>query len=427
MHGNSGRVTMVIVALCCSTFLPGTLAGQKKHANNSNLSLAAIESEYGCTGPMYAGQSGGGGEPRATEGGDIAPVRYVMDPFPTFNGVAVDSALNKVLFSDENRKSILLYDRTGGSLARSVTQPAQQVLGPASGIGFVAGVTIDGPKHELYVVNNDIEDTILVFSDDANGNARPKRYLFIPHQSWGVALNPQKDELAISIQQLDTIAVYRREAEKLEAPVRIIKGPDTGMADPHGIYWDTVHNEIGVANHGNYSVIGAYGAYDALNSQPEKTPGGHFLPPSINVYSGSASGNAKPVRVIQGPKTHLNWPMAMSFDPVHNEIAVANNGNSSVLIFSRMANGDVAPVRVIHGNLTQLDGPVGVAIDTKNEELWVANYSDHTAVVFSRTASGNVAPKRIIRNAPAGTPTSGFTNPYAVAYDAKRNEILVPN
>jgi hypothetical protein len=57
----------------------------------------------------------------------------------------------------------------------------------------------------------------------------------------------------------------------------------------------------------------------------------------------------------------------------------------------------------------------------------VANYGDHTALVFGRSASGDVAPTRIIRNAPANSPTVGFGNPGAVAYDSKRDEILVPN
>jgi hypothetical protein len=70
---------------------------------------------------------------------------------------------------------------------------------------------------------------------------------------------------------------------------------------------------------------------------------------------------------------------------------------------------------------------MGVAIDNKNDEIWVTNYGDHTALVFTRTAAGNVAPRRIVRNAPAGTPSVGFGNPGAVAYDSKRDEILVPN
>jgi hypothetical protein len=38
-----------------------------------------------------------------------------------------------------------------------------------------------------------------------------------------------------------------------------------------------------------------------------------------------------------------------------------------------------------------------------------------------------VPPKRVVRNAPEGAPTCGFGNPMAVAYDSKRQQILVPN
>ena len=68
---------------------------------------------------------------------------------------------------------------------------------------------------------------------------------------------------------------------------------------------------------------------------------------------------------------------------------------------------------------------MGVAV--AKDEIWVANFGDHTALVFSRLAAGNVAPRRIVRNAPAGEETSGFGNPYAVAYDTKREQVLVPN
>jgi DNA-binding beta-propeller fold protein YncE len=98
-----------------------------------------------------------------------------------------------------------------------------------------------------------------------------------------------------------------------------------------------------------------------------------------------------------------------------------------VLIFRRSDRGNVAPIRAIGGERTGLSGPMGVAIDSRNDEIWVTNYSDHSAVVFPRTASGNVAPKRVIRNAPIGTPSVGFGNPGAIAYDSKRDEILVPN
>jgi DNA-binding beta-propeller fold protein YncE len=119
--------------------------------------------------------------------------------------------------------------------------------------------------------------------------------------------------------------------------------------------------------------------------------------------------------------------MGLGDDPANNEIAVANNGDSSVLVFSRMANGNVAPIRVLAGEKTGINRPMGVAIDAVNNELWVSNFIDHTALVFDRTATGNAVPKRVIRTAPSGTPSPGFGNPQAVAYDTKREQILVPN
>ena len=154
---------------------------------------------------------------------------------------------------------------------------------------------------------------------------------------------------------------------------------------------------------------------------------GAFHPSSITVHAADANGDVPPLRTIEGDLTGLNWPMGLDVDLVHNEIALANYGDSSVRVFRRGYSGNVQPVRVIRGAATQIVGPVSVAIDTKNDEIWVANYGDHTAVVFARTASGNVKPKRIVRNAPVNAPTCGFTNASAAAYDSKRDAILVPN
>lgn len=84
--------------------------------------------------------------------------------------------------------------------------------------------------------------------------------------------------------------------------------------------------------------------------------------------------------------------MGVPVDARHDEIAVANNGDSSVLVFPRRAGGDAAPLRVIRGRRSGIDAPVGIAIDTQKDELWVANYGDHTAVVFPRTAAGDLPP-----------------------------------
>jgi DNA-binding beta-propeller fold protein YncE len=350
---------------------------------------------------------------RESLGGDISPARYVMDPYPTFNGIAVDSENGKVLMSDTNRKGLLLYDRASGSRAGEETQPERQVMGPNTLLGYVAGVAVDPVRREVYGVNNDVEDNLAVFSYDDDGDLKPKRALAVPHGAYDVSLSQSRGEIAVAVQNTHSVVVYQREAKGVEAPLRIIRGESTGLEDPHGVEWDPVNKELVVLNLGNKSSAAARGGY--------------IPPPSITVYPETAEGDVKSLRTIEGPRTQLASPMGLDVDPEHNEIAVANNGDNSVLIFQRTATGNVAPARIVRGPRTGIDRPMGVAIDRRNNELWVANFGNHSAVVFARTANGNIVPQRVIRNAPAGTPTGGFGNPMAASYDTTRGEILVPN
>jgi hypothetical protein len=59
--------------------------------------------------------------------------------------------------------------------------------------------------------------------------------------------------------------------------------------------------------------------------------------------------------------------------------------------------------------------------------LWIANFGSHAATVFPIDANGNVTPKRVIRSAPPDTPAPMIGNPHTMAYDVKRDEILVSN
>jgi len=355
-------------------------------------------------------------------GGDVVPIRSVEDSYYSLHSVSVDPMNNRVVMTDANRGGILFYDITSGNKASAVTDPLWHIRGPATGMMFVAGVATDPRRREVFTVDNDIGDRMMVFPYDVDGNVKPKRVLSVPHGAWGLALNLQRDEIAISIEHPNIVAVFKRDAMGLEAPKRVIHGPHAGLEDPHGIVFDAAADEILVANHGNWAPLDREEA-----GEGDETIPGRFDPPSITSYPGEAVGDAKPTRTIQGSQTHLNWPMGMSLDALHDEIVVANYGDNSVLVFHRADNGNVAPVRVIRGEQTGILGPMGVAIDTQNDELWVTNYRDHSAVVFSRTATGNIAPKRIVRNAPPGTPAVGFGNPGAIAYDSKRKEILVPN
>lgn len=360
-----------------------------------------------------------------TRGGDIEPMRLVYDPYPTYDGLAVDSENGLVVMTDENRSGVLTYERTAGGDSAEITEPKRHIFGPDTNMGFMAGVTLDPQRREIYAVSND-GGGLSVFPYDAHGNVEPSRRLNPPHQAWGLSLSLKRDELVVTSQQNHGFYVFRRTATGADAPLRTVRGPKSRLADPHGVVLDDVNDEIIVANHGNWTELRSYAADGPLVIDKSYISG-KFYPPSVSVFAANANGDTPPIRVIQGPNTQLNWPMGVALDQNRNEIAVANYGNSSILFFRRTEGGDIAPVRVLGGPETGIVGPIGVGIDVKSNELWIANYGDHTAVVFDRDASGNVKPKRIVRNAPKGTPTTGFTNASAGAYDVKRGQVLVPN
>ena len=360
---------------------------------------------------------------------DIPPIRMIADPYPAFNGVAVDAANGLVAMSDPNRKSLLLYDRMRGASRGDASVPVRQIVGPDTFLGMIAGIILDPQNQEIYTANNDIEDTVVVMPYGASGNVKPARVFSVPHQAWGLALSDSAGQIAVTVEVQNTIVFYKRQVKGVEAPVKIIRGQATGLADPHGIYWDESHNEIGVANHGNFRGVmkNTGGGCSPSFDVEDEAEAGESRPPSIRVFAANAKDDAKPLRVIQGSRTGLDWPMGVAYDSQHDTIAVTNNGDSSVLIFGRMSNGDVAPLRVIRGDRTGISRPMGIAVDPQNNEIWVSNWGDHSALAFDSGARANVAPKRIIRSAPAGTPTPGFGNPMALAYDSKRDELLVPN
>ena len=365
-----------------------------------------------------------------TELDDIQPLRSIVDPYPSYNGIAFDPLNHLTVLSDTNKKSLLIYSQASGSQSVEETRPLRQIIGPATNIGFIAGVTIDSTNHEVFAVNNDIEDRVVVFSMQDEGSVKPKRVLHVPYSSWGLALNQARGELAVSVQQINAVVIYHRDAKGLEAPVRSIIGANTGLADPHGIFWDEGNDELFVSDHGNANKEGtSLSSTDYYNADArlQLALGGEFQPPAIHVYAGSDKGNVKPLRAIQGALTELNWPTGMALDRSHDEVAVANSADHSVLFFRRTASGNVRPSRILRGARTGINRPMGVAVDQKNNELWVANFGDHTALVFDLKANGNMRPKRIIRNAPKGTPTTGFGNPMALAYDSRREEIVVGN
>ena len=379
----------------------------------------------------------------AARGGAIAPVRDIRDAYPSFAAVAVDTVRNEVVLTDENLFQVLVYDRTENTPpGAEASKPKRVISGEDTNIEFQSGVYVDQQTGEIFAANNDTRDTLVVFKHGSAGNVKPIRQVETPHGTFGVVVDEVHGELFMTEQHDSALVVYRKDATQEESPIRFMQGLKTGLQDPHGIALDPKEDVLFVANYGSTHAVALTdkpktGVNQADNREGKDNwplgrefavPGsGTINPPSITVYRRTARGDAAPLRKIQGPDTGLNWPTGLAFDPQARELFVANDAAHEVLVFDASANGNAKPKRRLKGAGTKLANPTGVAVDIKNRELWVSNFGGHSATVYDISASGNVAPKRIIRNAPENTPSLMIGNPGAVGYDAKREEILVPN
>ncbi len=380
---------------------------------------------------------GSGGTAASSRPSEREPLRVIRDPYPSFSVVAMDVEHGEVVVGDENQFQILVYDRLANTPpGAAFTEPKRVISGPQTGIEFVCGLYVDQPSGDIYAIHADTAAVMQVFTREQQGDVRPARELHTggDARGRGFAVDSENEELFIASQHNSAVAVWHKYAEGDEPPIRLLQGDRTLLANPSGLALDKRNDLLFVANQGQVSSRSAEGADPELlaSNRPLGTRlavrgSGRFLPPSINVYRRTASGDTPPLRVIQGPQTQLNWPAAIALDERTGELFVANDTGNSVLVFRADASGDVAPIRVLKGPDTGLDSPAGVFVDTKNNELWVANYGNHSLTVFSPTADGNTAPLRTIRSGPADNRALMIGNPGAVAYDTKREQILAPN
>ena len=355
---------------------------------------------------------------------DRAPLRTIRDPYPSFSAVAVNSENNMLVVTDQNLFQILEYDSKANTPPTArFTEPKRVISGTNTFAEMMCGVYIDPKTLDIYVINNDTQSWMPVFSPDAKGNVKPDRLLG-GLRGFAIAADEERNELFIT-EQGGTVSVYRKQAAGKEKPLRVLRGNETQLADPHGIAIDHKNNRFFVSNYGNSEV-----RVEPAPGSPGGTRAetyGKFEAPSISAYSLEASGNTKPLWTIQGPKTLLNWPSHMAIHLERQELFVANDADDSVLVFRTTDKGDAAPIRVIKGPNTGIKHPPGITLDEKLGELFVASMGNASVRVFPVTASGDAKPLRTVRGGPADRLALNIGNPGGVGYDTKRNQILVLN
>jgi hypothetical protein len=380
------------------------------------------------------------------------PVRMIRDSFPAYSSVAVDLKNDEVIMTDEATFQILAYNRTENTPpTASMSEPKRMIGGLSTWIEFQCALYIDQENGDVYAVNNDTVDRLVIFSRDQKGNVPPQRIIRTPHTTYGIAVDEPHQELFLTTQEGAAVTVFNKMAKEQDAPLRTLQGDKTLIADPHGLTVDSTRNLLFVSNFGSVASHvkpnrperaggqgsdeegGGFGGFASAKPnwpllREGAVPGtGRYLPASITVYPRDATGDVAPIRVISGSKTQLNWPTALSVDTKRGEIYVANDTGNSILVFNVSDEGDVAPKRVIKGSKSMVKSPTGVFFDWQHDELWVSNFGNHTATVYKWDANGDAVPLRMVRSAPLDTGTPNIGNAYAPTYDTKRDELIVPN
>ena len=387
-----------------------------------SLADAIVDGRWKISGVAYA-QGGGDRETVVIE---RAPLRFIKDPYPSLSAVAVNPENNMLVVTDENLFQILEYDSRSDTPASALfTEPRRVISGPDTFAEMMCGVYIDPVTSEIYVINNDTQDWMPVFSPEARGNATPTRVLATPHGTFGIAMHEGRQEMFLTVQHQNAVYVYRKGADGEEEPLRVLRGNDTQLEDPHGIAIDASNNLLFVSNYGNGRETVAPPPGSPAGTRPREW--GKFESPSITVYPLEASENTEPLWIIEGPQTLMNWPSHLALHEERQELFLANDADDSVLVFRISDKGDVAPIRVIKGPNTGIKHPPGITVDAKMDELYVANMGNASVTVYPVTANGDVRPSRTIRAGPADRLSLNIGNPGAVGYDTLRKQILVPN
>ena len=211
--------------------------------------------------------------------GNMAPAALITCHLSSPIAIAAD-AFGNVYVANYTGNSVVVF----AASANGCATPIQTIAGSNTGLSHPIGIAVRDSK--IFVANQGTW-SVTVFHISDSGNVTPRQLiqgphtgLFLPgglaldtHANLYVTNNANDNQLA----GVDSVTVYRGDANGNEAPIRRIIGLSTGLRDPRG---------IGVSEAGNVYV-------------------GNFDTSTVTVYGPTANGNAAPIQTISGTNTLL--------------------------------------------------------------------------------------------------------------------------
>src|SRR3970040_2573633 len=105
-----------------------------------------------------------------------------------------------------------------------MSEPKRMIGGINTSIEYQCGVYVDQATGDIYAVNNDTVDKLVIFSRDKKGNVPPNGIINTPHTTYGIAVDETRQELFLTAQESSSVVVYRKLAGEDDAPPRRLQG-----------------------------------------------------------------------------------------------------------------------------------------------------------------------------------------------------------
>jgi hypothetical protein len=296
-------------------------------------------------------------------GGDIAPIADIVGPdtgLSTPEGVVVD-AVGDVFVANEGNNTVTEYAPGASGDAR----PTATI----GGVSTPCRLALSG-SGDLYVAS--LSDSISKYSV---GSGAPKLITTITGQTQprGLALDAG-GHLWVSESTINTINEYSATASGNSAPIASIAGPDTGLASPQGLVFDSAGN-LTAANAGGAGISGSVTVYAAGHLTGDAVPtttltSGLTLPLGVDrgtdqtIFVSDVSANAIVEyapgattwsTLISGPNTQLDSPVGVAATPplsiVTKRLPAAHRGRRYLVNLTAAEGTTPYRWKVVHGRL----------------------------------------------------------------------------
>lgn len=240
--------------------------------------------------------------------------------------------------------------------------------------------------HDEIFVTNPFAQAVLVFRGSAHGEEAPIRVIQGPRTQLAGSAYAGVDRLDVDpihneifVPARNAILVFPREAHGDVAPIRVIKGSNTGIQSSQTLAVDPVRNLIvagdtGAGGDPQRNRLGIITVSREENTLRRDSRG------SLLIFNRTDNGNVKPIRAIRGPKAGISSLTQLQTYPPRGWIVMTGSG--IVGIWSVFDDGNVSPRWKLDGPNSTLIRPRGVALNPRDKELIVVDMRLNSVLTF---------------------------------------------